>query len=193
MLGADVPTCGPGRFMRGAPCGIGARAAGPGMRGAPPGIGAARGTAGVARADGSLGAAGARAGVAGIFGTPRAATGRASGAAFGTVTRGTEGVRTAGVRTAAGGRAARAVGSLGCCHHLAFFWPGNSFVDTPRFLSRALSRALPGLTPAFLSAATSAFCVQGLPLGILLELFGIALGGHATTLHAAARLALGAC
>src|SRR5215469_6426382 len=106
MLGAEVPTCGPGSAILGAVWRIGARATGPGSRGAPPGIAAGRGmagprgTEGVARADGVL-AVVAR-GMAGA----RGMTGRASGAARGTRTldaraagaRGTAGVRTVGAR-----------------------------------------------------------------------------------------------
>ncbi len=67
MLGAVVPTGGPGSGMRGARCGMGVRATGPGRRGAPPGMEAAR----------------APAGRAGSLGMARAVTGRCSGAALG--------------------------------------------------------------------------------------------------------------
>jgi hypothetical protein len=92
MLGADVPTCGPGSGMRGAVWGMGWRAIGPGRRGAPPGMAGWRAMRGAA--------------AVGIFGTPRALTGRASGADRGTladavVRLGTAGVRAAGVFGAA--------------------------------------------------------------------------------------------
>ena len=117
---------------------------------------AARGTEGVARADG------ARAGWAGIFGTARALS-LPSGAVFGTLTRG---VRAGAAARARGGFAARvdaARGALGGA--IGYFAPffGAGLTGTPRFLSRALSRAEPGLIPARLSAAVSDFSVHFLP------------------------------
>jgi hypothetical protein len=55
MLGAEVPTCGPGSGILGAACASGVRAGGPGMRGAPPGMGMPPGMV-IARA-GALGMA----------------------------------------------------------------------------------------------------------------------------------------